>query len=171
MSARGFTLIEILVALTILAVVAGILVLSTSNAGNEPRLRRETERLQARIDAACERAELTGRDLGLHLGEGGYAFSQRRGDAFEIQTEPPLSPYQLPADMHFELEERELDKVFSEQPLMLCFSSGERTPIVLGVLAGSNDPAFRLVIGTLGASQMQRRLPNERNWQDWKLQK
>lgn len=168
MHARGFTLIELLVALAILAVVASVLVVSTSGAGNEPRLRREAERLQARIDAACERAELSGRDLGLHLGEGSYAFSKRRGEDFDLQVEAPLAPYQLPADIRLALDEPELGPVVSERPLMLCFSSGERTSLMLQLLAGANDPRYRLLIESAGSSRLQRRLPDSREWLDWK---
>jgi len=167
-STRGFTLIEMLVALAILVVIAGVLVMSMAGAGNEPRLRREAERLQARIDAACERAELSGRDLGLHLGEGSYAFSKRRGEDFELQTEAPLAPYQLPADIRLQLDEPELGPVVSEDPLMLCFASGERTALLLDLLAASSDPAYRLVVDPVGSSRVQRRLPDSREWIDWK---
>lgn len=158
-----------LVAMAILAVVAGVLVLSTASAGNEPRLRREAERLQARIDAACERSELTGRDLGVHFGTHTYAFSQRRGDVFELQTEAPLAPYPIPSGISLQVENIELEDVISEQPQLLCFSTGERTALIVMLSAQSIDPQYRLLVSAIGPITLQRRLVDAREWQDWKL--
>lgn len=70
----GFTLIEVLVALVILATIAGVLVVSLP-ASDERRLRREAERLSAMLALACEQAELSGREIGIHLAGSGYGFS------------------------------------------------------------------------------------------------
>lgn len=160
-------MIELLVALAILGVIAGVLVLSTASGGTEPRLRLETERLQARLNLACERAELTGRDIGLHFGSSMYGFSQRSRDLMEIQTEPPLAPYTLPGGMHLDLPEVELGESLSEKPLLLCFSSGERTSLTVIVEAGARDPRYRLLIEASGPGRVQRRLPDEGEWSDW----
>jgi general secretion pathway protein H len=164
---RGFSLIEILVAVAILAVVAGVLVLSTASSGNEPRLRFEAERLQARLNLACERAELTGRDIGLHFGSGMYGFSQRRGDLMELQAVAPLAPYTLPKDMHLEIPEVELRAALSEKPLLLCFSSGERSTLIVTVETTARDPRYRLLIEASGGGRIQRRLPDQGDWLDW----
>jgi general secretion pathway protein H len=74
----GFTLIEVLVALVIMAVLAGVMVLSLS--GMDPRrAEREAERLAALLTLACEQAQLAGRELGVHLAAGGYGFSLADG--------------------------------------------------------------------------------------------
>lgn len=164
---NGFSLIEILVALAILAVIAGVLVLSTASAGNEPRLRMEAERLQARLNLACERAELTGRDIGLHFGAGMYGFSQRRGDQMELQTAAPMAPYTLPKDMHLDIAEVELGASLSEKPLLLCFSSGERSTLAVSIETSARDPRYRLLIEATGGGRIQRRLPDAGDWQDW----
>lgn len=163
----GFTLIEMLVAIAILAVIAGVLVMTAASSGTDPRLRLEAERLQARIDLACERAELTGRDIGLHIGTDMYGFSQRRGDQIEMQTKAPLAPYTLPKDMALNVPDSELATGLGNKPQMSCFSSGERTPLTLILEAGSRDPRYRLLIDAAGTSHIQRQLPAQTQWQDW----
>ncbi len=165
--AAGFTLIEMLVALAILAVIAGVLMLSTASGGNEPRLRLEAERLQARMNLACERAELTGRDIGLHFGSDIYGFSQRRGELMELQTKAPLGPYKLPKDMLLEVPEIELAAGLPDKPQMICFSSGERTPIAVSIGAGSGDPRYRVLVEAIGNGRIQRRPSGAADWQDW----
>ena len=70
----GFTLIEILVVLAIVALITGAAVLSLGLISSQSGLRRDAERLQARLLAARERAELENRDFGVRLQSAGYQF-------------------------------------------------------------------------------------------------
>lgn len=162
----GFTLIEVLVAVAILAILASVLVLSTRTAGNEPRMQREMERLQARLHLACDRAELTGRDIGLHLAEQSYGFSMQRGELPEFLKQSPLQPYTLPSGMSLAIDEKVLTDSLSVKPLMVCFSSGERSALLLRLQATSRDPEFRLLIENQGAGRIQRKLADSREWRD-----
>jgi general secretion pathway protein H len=163
-AARGFTLIELLVTLVILAVIAGVLVVSVGSAGNEPRLKLEAERLKARVDLACERAELTGREIGVHFGSGMYGFSQRVGDAMQLQNQPPLKTYPLPGGLRISLPEVELTDGLPAEPQLLCFASGERTPATVVFDSGARDPEFRVVVETM-RGRLQRRAPGG-DWLD-----
>jgi len=73
--ATGFSLIEILVVIVILAVTAAAVTLAVGDVG-ERRLARDAERLQALLGYACEQAELSGRQIGLSLDRDGYRFSR-----------------------------------------------------------------------------------------------
>lgn len=57
-----------------MATMAGVLVISFPGL-DQRRAEREAERLAGLLGLACEQAELSGRNIGLHLATGGYGFS------------------------------------------------------------------------------------------------
>lgn len=163
--AAGFSLIELLVAVVIMAVLSGLLVLSTGTGGIESRLREQAERLRARIDFACERAELSGRDIGLHLSSSGYAFSEHRGDTWEFLTRSELAPYPLPNGMLLRSEAGAFAETYPEQPQTLCLSSGEHSPLAVLITAGDRNPEFRLTADWNLALELAERAPGSADWQ------
>lgn len=71
-SVRGFTLIEILVVLTIVGVMVGGALLSLGVVGVDRRHVEDAERLQALLGYLRDRAELEGRGYGVELDRDGY---------------------------------------------------------------------------------------------------
>ena len=71
---RGYTLIELLVVLVIAGVLAGVAILRLGDAGPEQRLAEQVGQLEARLDALCDRALLTGRPHGVRATADGYDF-------------------------------------------------------------------------------------------------
>ena len=69
---RGFTLIEILVVLALIALLTGMAVLSTGVAGSP--VTREARRLAATLALAVDESRLQGRVLGLRLDSEGYSY-------------------------------------------------------------------------------------------------
>ncbi len=164
-AARGFTLIEMLVTVVILAVLASVLVLSVGAGDEEQRLRREVERLQARIVYACERAELTGREVGLHLRAGGYAFSAMQGEGWRfIEDDPALKRTQLATSITLSADDEALVESFAEQPQFLCFASGEATPLTIELAAGPRASHWRIDIAFDGHTRLQQRNIDDRDW-------
>lgn len=70
----GFTLIEILVVITIIGIMAGIATLSLGLVEDPRGPRREMDRLEALIQLVSDEALLQGRDFGLLLEENKYRF-------------------------------------------------------------------------------------------------
>lgn len=135
-AAAGFTLLEILVVLTLLAVLTGTVVLGFTGADGRQRLAGEAERLAIRIELARQRALLRNREWGLHVDDDGYAFSEfdRASGEWVEHGRRPLRPVTLPPGMALELEAEDVGEVpFAETPerrlpSLLMSSSGEITP-------------------------------------------
>ncbi|HEX7080309.1 MAG TPA: type II secretion system minor pseudopilin GspH [Gammaproteobacteria bacterium] len=167
-SSRGFTLLELLVVVTIIGLFAGAAVLSMDLVDDERGLEREVTRLQSLLSLVREEAVMQSRDFGVLFAEDGYRFytydyEQRRW------VEPPgdnlLVHHELPEPLQVDLEIEDRDLVLEPmsssmstrddssgddsgddsdaedegpQPQVMILASGEITPFTA---AFYRDPA------------------------------
>jgi general secretion pathway protein H len=145
---RGFTLIEILVVVVILAVLAGAVSIAVAGVGGERTLTREAERAQALIEFACERAQLGGRDIGISLSQSGYRFSRFEQSVWLAYREEILRPRNWPEGFSVALSRDGLPvtlaKDFPEKPQLRCYPSGELTAFRLELALPDPDRIYRL---------------------------
>ncbi|HSB96479.1 MAG TPA: type II secretion system minor pseudopilin GspH [Spongiibacteraceae bacterium] len=145
---RGFTLIEVLVVLVIMASMAGLLVLGFKDSP-EKRLRREANDLAALLNAAADEAVLHSTELGLAIDNEGYRFVYFDGEKKQwlAMTEKMLAPHKftdtLAVDIALDgehIDEQAMQRIHalsgrsenaSLRPLLLLLSSGEITPFTL----------------------------------------
>ncbi|MGH8173463.1 MAG: prepilin-type N-terminal cleavage/methylation domain-containing protein [Rhodanobacteraceae bacterium] len=144
---RGFTLIELLVVVAIIGVVALALTLSIGGS-EERRLTREAERFQLVVAQACAHAELTGREIGIVVGTGGFSFRLLTGTEWQdAYAEGELRPRQWIEGLRAELSREgrivDLSNAREDTPQLVCFSSGELTPFAL-TLALGDAPRYRV---------------------------
>jgi len=151
-------LLELLVVATIIAVFAGITVLSLGTLGSDRELQREAARLQSLIELLAEEAILEGRDYGLLFSETGYRFY-----VFDYQTLTWLEPVgdrllaervlEEPLLLSLELDDRtvRLERDFDTmdineqpEPQVIVFGSGEVTPFDAGFFRELNGGRFIL---------------------------
>ena len=163
----GFTLIEMLVALVILATMAGVLVLSLSGF-DQRRAEREAERFAALLQLACEQAELSGRELGVHLGTVRYGFSLADRDSW----------LQYPASHRF--HERALDGVeliahggslppvpdYERAPQLVCWPTGELSAFDLRFVHESRE-WMRVRASADGRPAIEAADPGD-DWRPWR---
>lgn len=149
--ASGFTLIEILVVVGIIAIVMTAAVLSLSFSDDSRDMRREARRFMSLVEVAQDDAMLQGREFGLELMSDSYRFVEYDpiGNRWsEIPGDDHLRLRHLPEQMALELfiedrqilldiepaEMRENDNAAGFRgidhyaPHILIFSSGDRTP-------------------------------------------
>ena len=73
-SPRGFSLIELLVVVTIIRIFTGAVVLSLGILGSDRGLEREAFRFRSLVDLLVEEAVMESRDYGVMFTERGYRF-------------------------------------------------------------------------------------------------
>ena len=155
---NGFSLLELLVVVTIIAIFAGVAVLSLGTLGSDRDVQREATRLQSLIDLLAEEAVLESRDYGLFFSETGYRFYVY--DHLTLTWLEPIGDQLLaertleePLQLSLELEDREVrlepdfdDMDVNEQPepQVIVFGTGQVTPFAVGFFRELNGGRFVL---------------------------
>jgi general secretion pathway protein H len=146
MRSRGFTLVEILVVVVIMAIVISFAVLSIGTTGRDSQLDDESRRLEGLVGLLHERALLEGRDFGLRIEPTAYEFvvyDSRRDRWMTLDQEHEFRHRDLPKGLSFQLELdsqivviKALDRKLSSNaappaPQLAIAASGEGTPFRL----------------------------------------
>lgn len=155
-TSRGFTLIEILVVVVIIAIVATAMMLSVGITGRDGPLEKESERLTALVNYARDKAELQTHEYGLFLHDNDYEFltyDARKALWRSVEEDDALRQRELPGGLTLRLivegrpvvlkraqeEKKAKDKEEQERidrervPHIMIFSNGDITPFKLTV--------------------------------------
>ncbi len=96
---NGFTLVELMIVLAILALAATAVVLTIP--GEERSVRSEADRLAARLAAARDVAVIEGRSVSVHFSPSGYGFERRIAGEWQPLPGRPFEQRNWPADVRF----------------------------------------------------------------------
>ncbi len=166
---RGFTLIEILVVVFIIAILAAVATLSVGVLGDDREMELETERLTDTMALLQEQAQLEGRDYGLRIESAGYEFL--RYDGFEqrwadVGQDPWLRPRELPPGLAFALEIegrlvllRKPANAEARIPQLMAYGSGDVTPYRLSLARRDTGRRVTLIGGADGMIEIERHEP------------
>jgi len=176
-SSRGFTLIEILVVIVIVATVLSIGMLSFGLLGNDRELQTEARRFAALAEVALDDASLQGREFGIELMSAGYRFVEYDGltaQWADVPGDDTLRLRSLPEDVEFELYLEDKRILLSDDPEafddpdedatrsatdvytphLLIYSSGDTTPFELHLWRSRDDLRVVLRGDALGAVEI-----------------
>jgi len=145
----GFTLIEVLVVVVIIAVMTAVAVLSIGVLGRDRELDAEGDRFDDVVAAALEQAQLEGRDYGVWFGPNRYqvlSYSPALGHWDAVADDRLYEEHELPDGVTPALEMEgktvpiELAKADAERvPQLLLFSSGDASPYRLTLSREGTD--------------------------------
>lgn len=137
----GFTLLELLVVLFVVAVMSGIAVIQLGSRDRDRIMETEARRMAHLLELARQEAVLETSEWGLQVTDAGYRFL--RLDPDRARWEPiegrPWSHYALPEGIRIELTIEDRQRAPTalnagerrQQPSLLILSSGEVTPFRL----------------------------------------
>lgn len=101
---RGFTLLELLVVVILIALLATAAIITMPSTSVHDRQREEAQRLLGRLDLAHEEAILQARSVGLQVTQDGYRFVWFEDDAWHnFAANHPLRRHELPADVRLDI--------------------------------------------------------------------
>lgn len=135
----GFTLIEILVVVVVVAILMSVVVGSFTGVDKEQELRGFAERLALRIELARDKALQTNKEWGLYVDEDGVRFAEfdEINEEWIDRVERPFNnePYTQLLDIRVEATEfaTQLLGNDKELPQIVLFSSGEATPFEIEI--------------------------------------
>jgi general secretion pathway protein H len=149
--AAGFTLIEMLVTLVIMALLAGLASLSVGGSAQRGA-RDEMNRIRELLSFASEEALMEGDEFGLVVEEGAYRVLRfdPLAESWTELTDKPMDPHEIPPGMRLDLKldtgsrtavsSRPAD---AENPVpeILLSSSGEITPFRLEIRVAESPDA------------------------------
>lgn len=130
---RGFTLIEIMVVMVIIAILVSVTLLSFPPVGDK-LLKEHADRFTALVQLAQDEAILQSNELAVEITPEGYSFYQNENNSWLPLNENPFKKRELPSEIStkmyldgilIDLKDREESK-----PQVVILSSGEMTPFI-----------------------------------------
>ena len=139
---RGFTLLELLVVIVIVAILFTFTTLAIRGTTPEELIKTEALRLDRLLQLALEEATLKGQEYGLEFSPDSYRFLLYFEDQWlPLDQDQLLRKRELPDTMEFELEIEQIDVLIEDKPTdtddpekddprpqVFLLSSGEITP-------------------------------------------
>ena len=136
MTRNGFTLVETMIVVAVMALLAGVAVLTFGPVGADPK--DAATRFASRVAAARDQAILTGRPISAWVSPSGYGFDQLRDGRWEKLERKPFEAADWGAGMQASLDGRNRVRFDSlgmaDQPLGIRLSrQGESAGIRIAV--------------------------------------
>lgn len=156
---RGFTLLELLVVMVMMAVISAAAISSLNYAFSDDTAKHEADRLAALIGLAAEEALLSGREIGLEFTDREYAFyrfDDRLGRWDAAEADGPFRARELDDHLAISLQLDDQPVLLTDpenegpQPQIILYSSGEATAFELEIEDLRDQARWQLTGDLLG---------------------
>ncbi len=133
----GFTLLELLVVVALVAILTGTVMLSITGADSEQRLRGDADQLAYRLELARQYALQRNREWGVYIDDDTVRFAEfdPQQAAWIEQTQRPFGATTVALNVRLRAESEGHEGLSARErerlPQLLLFSSGEVTPFKL----------------------------------------
>ncbi len=150
-SVRGFTLLETLVVVALIAIIAGSVVLS-AGAGTARELETHAQRLRVVAELVCDKATIEAGFFGLGFAQRAYSGFRFGNNGWEpVRESGPLVAHALPEGYSLRRGEAPLERDLPGEPQWICSPAGDSAP--LDVIVASADGEWRIGIDEQGRWQ------------------
>jgi len=148
----GFTLIEIMIVVTIVAILTGAAMMSFPRDTND-LLKEEADRIHALLSLSQDEAILQSRELAVGFNETGYTFFALDNNTWSVYDDDVFRARRLPADLLSQLYLEGIPIVLEKKlvkPQVFILSSGEMTPFIYELQFPGKDERIKLEVNAIG---------------------
>jgi len=144
---KGFTLLELLIVITILGVTLLFIIPAFTAPSNKQIINKETKKLAQLIHLAANDATLNSRRIGIQLNEKSYRFLIKKDNSWLILKDKILKLSRMPAELRINLINKPILSSNSENEFSSISENNERSPNIIISTSGELSPFSLQIIG------------------------